>query len=206
MKSLFKYLLVFCLFPAQAFSAPSPRDFVKSLTDVIMAKVVTGSAPLKQRQETFRSVFTNNADMDTITKFVLGRSYKSASEEERQAFSKAFTDSVILTWTSRFMNYAGTEIVFQDTRQDKNDYYVTSSMTIPNSDSNINLIWRVRDNGGQLKLVDIVAEGVSMIQTYRTEYASVLQQNDGDVKALIKILQDKNKELAANPSPVSGKK
>ena len=57
------------------------------------------------------------------------------------------------------------------------------------------IIWRIVDKKDELKLADLVVEGVSMLMSYRNEYTSVLQQNGGDIAALVKQLAAKNETL-----------
>jgi len=59
----------------------------------------------------------------------------------------------------------------------------------------IRVNWRVRKFGDTYKIVDIVAEGVSIAVTLRSEYVSVLKRNGGDVGALTLVLLEKTKGL-----------
>lgn len=195
-------LLILGLFAAsgtRAEQAASPRAFAEQLADQIMKEVVLSKGAMPEKQAAFRRVFLEATNIRTIARFTLGRYYKSATEEQREAFISAFTDNVILTWTERFSNYAGEQIKFRDTRQDKNDFYVNSTLDIPNTENDIEIIWRISDKKGHMQLVDLVVEGVSMIMSYRNEYASVLQQNGGDVQTLINMLNNKNKALLNPP-------
>ncbi|MGN0904654.1 MAG: phospholipid-binding protein MlaC [Alphaproteobacteria bacterium] len=195
-------LLILGLFAAsgtRAEQAASPRAFAEQLADQIMKEVVLSKSAMPEKQAAFRRVFLEATNIRTIARFTLGRYYKSATEEQREAFISAFTDNVILTWTERFSNYAGEQIKFRDTRQDKNDFYVNSTLDIPNTENDIEIIWRISDKKGHMQLVDLVVEGVSMIMSYRNEYASVLQQNGGDVQTLINMLNNKNKALLNPP-------
>ncbi len=195
-------LLILGLFAAsgtRAEQAASPRAFAEQLADQIMKEVVLSKSAMPEKQAAFRRVFLEATNIRTIARFTLGRYYKSATEEQREAFISAFTNNVILTWTERFSNYAGEQIKFRDTRQDKNDFYVNSTLDIPNTENDIEIIWRISDKKGHMQLVDLVVEGVSMIMSYRNEYASVLQQNGGDVQTLINMLNNKNKALLNPP-------
>ena len=131
-------LLILGLFAAsgtRAEQAASPRAFAEQLADQIMKEVVLSKSAMPEKQAAFRRVFLEATNIRTIARFTLGRYYKSATEEQREAFISAFTDNVILTWTERFSNYAGEQIKFRDTRQDKNDFYVNSTLDIPNTEN-----------------------------------------------------------------------
>ena len=59
----------------------------------------------------------------------------------------------------------------------------------------IHVNWRVRKHGEGYKIVDIIAEGISIAVTLRSEYVSVLKRNGGDVDALTLVLREKAKGL-----------
>jgi phospholipid transport system substrate-binding protein len=53
----------------------------------------------------------------------------------------------------------------------------------------VRIDWRVRRRDDGYRIVDIVAEGISIAVTLRSEYTSVLKQNGGDVGALVRQLR-----------------
>ena len=55
------------------------------------------------------------------------------------------------------------------------------------------VVWRVREKGGQYKIVDIIIENVSLAITARNEYTAFIKNNPGGVDALIANLKSKIK-------------
>ncbi len=49
--------------------------------------------------------------------------------------------------------------------------------------------YRIRKDGDDFKVVDIVAEGVSLALTLRQEYAAVIERSNGKVEGLIERLR-----------------
>ena len=196
MKKLFLALILF-LSMTNAYAA-TPADaekFAKSIADQLVADVMQSKAPVEQKRIRFEEIFVTNADMDMIVRFVLGRSFKSAPPEKISEFKTVFIENFVLTWADRFNSYSGESVTFTNVRQNKNEFWTTSQINIPGTEKPIDVLWRLREKNGVIKVVDLVAEGVSMLQNYRNEYASVLQQNNGDVSALIRQLEKKNASL-----------
>jgi phospholipid transport system substrate-binding protein len=44
---------------------------------------------------------------------------------------------------------------------------------------------------GTYKITDIIVEGISMMTTQRSEFASVVQRNGGQVRGLIAMMREK---------------
>ncbi len=176
-----------------AFAQPDEAiAFAQKTADDIMTRVVELKAPLPDKEKNFHTVFTQAADLKKIARFVLGRFAKTASEAEMHAFTEAFTDSVVGTWTRRFDAYAGEKIVFKDARQENGkDAYVNSELLMADGESKVEIVWRVSTKNNKTTLVDLVVEGVSMILSYRNEYTAILQQNGGNISDLTEKLKNK---------------
>ena len=197
-KYIFFLILCTLAYITPAFSADIAEvdKFAKGLADDIMVNVVKSKAPLEEKQQSFRKTFLSAVDLKTAARFTLGRYARTATPEQIQTYTDALTDNIIYTWTKRFSDYAGDEIVFKGSRKSESgDFYITSSIELPETQNNVEVIWRIVDKKGTLKLADLVVEGVSMLMSYRNEYTSILQQNGGDVSALVAQMQKKNETL-----------
>ena len=186
-------LLLGMLISFRAQAADPAIDFVDHLADQILTEVVTADKTKEEKETLFRETFTEAVDLKGVGQFVLGTAWKKASEEERAAFLKAFTDLTVKTWADRFDLYTGQEIVFQGTRNaERGQIYVDS---VIQDTQPVEVIWRLRPSKDSYKIVDIVVEGVSMASTYRNDYRSFLQQNANSVPALISELERKSREF-----------
>ena len=145
-------------------------------------------------------------DVKKNARFTLGRYAKKASDEQLQAYTDALADNIVYTWTSRFNEYAGDAlnseaISFASARKSENgDFYITSKIKLPNAENEVEMIWRLSDKNGKMKLADLIVEGVSMLMSYRNEYTAILQQNGGDIDALTQMLKKKNETLKNSKS------
>lgn len=201
-KLLNVFLCLFC-FSSQALASETAtaEQFAKNLADNIITNVVRPKISLQQKQEKFQSVFMSAINVKKNARFTLGRYAKKASDEQLQAYTDALADNIVYTWTTRFNEYAGDAlnseaISFASARKSENgDFYITSKIKLPNAESDVEMIWRISDKNGGMKLADLIVEGVSMLMSYRNEYTAVLQQNGGDIDALTQMLKKKNETL-----------
>lgn len=201
-KLLNVFLCLFC-FSSQALASETAtaEQFAKNLADNIITNVVRPKISLQQKQKKFQSVFMSAINVKKNARFTLGRYAKKASDEQLQAYTDALADNIVYTWTTRFNEYAGDAlnseaISFASARKSENgDFYITSKIKLPNAESDVEMIWRISDKNGEMKLADLIVEGVSMLMSYRNEYTAVLQQNGGDIDALTQMLKKKNETL-----------
>ena len=67
---------------------------------------------------------------------------------------------------------------------------MVSSITLENGNK-LPVGWRIRRANGGFKIIDVVAEGVSLAITFRSEYTSVLKRSKGDLPGLTAELRAK---------------
>lgn len=201
-KLIFSFLcFVSVAFPAVAAEVEDAEKFARTLADDIITNVVRPKISLQKKQETFRKVFMAVINVKTNARFTLGRYAKTADPDQLKAYTDALADNIIYTWTDRFNGYADGSLTtdaikIKSSRQSENgDFYVTSEIDLPDTENDIEMIWRISEKKGTLKLADLIVEGVSMLMSYRNEYTAILQQNGGNIAALTEMLQKKNEAL-----------
>lgn len=180
--------------------ASAPEKFIHSLADRALGLVTDKGSDLASKRDRFENLLTDTFDMEGIGRFLLGRYWRLATPEEREAYLKAFKESIVYTYTARFDEYSGQKLVVDGSRQDGQFTLVSSRIVNPNGGPDVRVEWRLIRQGDGYKVADVVIEGVSMSVTQRQEYASVIQSNGGRVEALIKALNDRMARLRSSES------
>ncbi len=177
--------------PAQAQeNEQHARSFIDSLAgDAIKALTAPGTTD-ETRSEHFRRLLNDNFAVKTIARWVLGRHWKKATKDERAEYLDLFEELLIVTYVSRFSSYSGEKLEIEKTvANGKNDVTVYTSIIRDNSQPPLHVDWRVRNRKNTLKVIDVIVEGVSMGQTQRSEFASVIRRNGGKVEGLLAVLR-----------------
>ena len=144
------------------------------------------------RQARFRQLFHEDFDGDGIARFVLGRYWLSASGEEQQEFIKLFENYVVFVYTARLANFGGEIFKVRGSRSDGNGVIVSTDVISPGNASPLKMEWRLVSENGAYKVNDIIVEGISMTATQRSEFASIVQRNGGQVRGLIALMREKS--------------
>ena len=189
-----------------AANTEAATTFVSDLLSKALQSLADKSLTDEQREKQFRTMLDTKFDMPRISRFVLGRYWTTASEQERQNFQKLFEDYVVRAYSARFSQYSGEQVKVTGARPESDTVtLVTSQIIRPNGAPPAKIDWRVRKQDNDLKVVDIDVEGVSMLVTQREEFGSVIQRSGGTVAALNKTLQERlasgDTSLAAPPLP-----
>jgi phospholipid transport system substrate-binding protein len=192
---------VFVLISAAAMAAPppvNPADAVAFMNQLWnrAAELLNNKTDPMIRQARFRQLFHEDFDGAGIARFVLGRYWRSASEEEQQEFVKLFDDYVVFVYTARLANFGGETIKVRGSRSDGDGVIVSTDVVSPGSASPLRIDWRLVNDSGAYKVNDLIVEGVSMAVTQRAEFASVVQRNGGHLRGLIALMREKTASAA----------
>ena len=176
------------------------EGFVQSFADNAIASF-RSMDPGPERDKEFRRILNDGFDVRAIGKWVLGRYWRKAKDDEKEEYLSLFEDFIVVTYSLRFEGYSGSDITLNVTEsitKNDNDAIVRSQIKRPQSNTPILVDWRVKSNtNNQLKVVDVVVAGVSMSQAQRSEFSSVIKNSNGKISGLIKALKNKTAQLAS---------
>jgi phospholipid transport system substrate-binding protein len=184
--------LLLASLPAQAaLTGDDAKKFINNLGEDAITSLTGSNVSESERETRFRNLLESHFDLPGISKFVLGRYWKQATDAQRAEFQKLFEALLVKSYAKTFTQYAGERFQVTDARaQDDGSVVVNSHINRPNGDV-IRLDWRVEDVGGKLKITDLIVEGVSLRTTRRSEFASAIQSSGGTVAGLLNTLRQK---------------
>lgn len=172
------------------------KIFIKTLAEKAIASLTVKDLSKGEREKRFRTLMLDNFAIPGIARFVLGRHWPRASEQEKSEYLKLFEDLMVATYAERFSKYAGETLEIEQAEvRGENDIIVYSTIKRVDGAQPIKVAWRVRGKPGGFKIVDVIVEGISMVQTQKSEFASFIQQHDGNLGALLTEIR---KRIQAN--------
>ena len=174
---------------ATAFVNKAGQDLVTAINDPRLN--------LTQRRDKVASILRTAIDIEGTGRFILGRYVRQASPAELQDYLKLFDEIIIRNLSARFGEYRGVKFSLGRSQQrTEEDALVSTLIERPNSPA-FTLDWRVAEINGQPRVVDVIAEGTSLRLTTRSEYAAVIQRNNGRVASLLDAMRGQIAQLAA---------
>lgn len=175
---------------AEDAAAPDPRRFIEQLAAQAVEALTGPNLPQSERERRFRAMLDRSFDLPAISRFVLGRYWRVASEAEQEEFLRLFEAFLVQSYAARFADYSGEQFRVHGVRQENGYAIVQSTVIRPNAE-NVRVDWRLRNRDDAFKVVDIVIEGISMVVTQRADFGSVIQSSGGRVDGLLDLLRKK---------------
>lgn len=172
-------------------SEQEAQNFISNVTQAGISFLEDKTLSDVEKKERFRKFLKENFDLVTIGRFALGKYWRTTSTEQKKEYLGLFEDMIVDVYSKRFGEYDNQNIQVTKARpQGKNDVLVNSKIT-QNSGPEVALDWRVRKKkSGELKIIDVSVEGISMSLTQRSDFASVIQRGGGKVDVLLDHLKN----------------
>lgn len=165
------------------------KAFIDKMGQTAIGFLSDESLSQASKEKEFKKLLRRNFDIPTIGRFALGKNWRSATKEQRLEYQRLFETMIVKIYAARFNDYQGQNfetVSFQ--KVGKKDILV-KALIVPDSGPKIKVDWRVRNKGGQYKIIDVVIEGVSMAQTQRSDFSSVIQRGGGKIEVLLEHLR-----------------
>ena len=190
-KKLFLVLILF--YPVISHSDENigkSKLFVEKLGKQVVEKVSNTEITEQERYNNFKTLYLSSFDNYYISRFVLGRYWKTIDKGIQKQFVNSFNNYIVATYAPKFKGWEGTfkavESLFE------NNYY-NVKMDILNKDGpTLKMMWKIYINKNEeFKILDVNIDGVSMLVTQRAEFLSVIKNHPNGVKGLIDAMDKK---------------
>ena len=208
---VFALLLLALTSPVHTSGSP-PDQIARATTDKIIALVKENKDDYaKDSGKLFAMVDEHvlpHFDFRAMSRTVLGRYWREASEDQRKRFTSEFRDLLVRTYATALLKYNDERIVYQPFRMTQGDRTATVRSEVHRRDGgppiSINYSFYQTDSGW--KVYDMTIEGASLVTTYQSTYAQRVQK-EGIDKVIASLARDnKTAIVGKSPAPESPKK
>lgn len=190
-------LLLSCFISTLAFAVPSPVALVQSTSDQMLSQLQVHQATLKTDPNVVYNIVNRvllpHADLVTMSRLVVGRTaWLNASSADRKAFIQQFTMTLMRTYASALASYTNQSVKVYPIRggyANQSQVQVNTAVTQPDGPP-IPVSYRLALENGNWMVIDFSVDGVSIVENYRAQFASDL--NQGNLAALTQKLAQHN--------------
>jgi len=176
-----------------AAASESGSAFLMELRDKAIHQLADAEISEQEREQRFQDLLRSNFNLLAIGRFVLGTYWRNADESARAEFLAAFEGYIVQRFMPVFAAYQGQKIEIGESGDRENGGQMSSvdSRIMRGDGEPIPVTWRLQKTDEGYRIVDIVTAGVSMAITLRSEFASMLRDNGGDLRVAAQALRSK---------------
>ena len=145
------------------------KNTVNSVLDTLKNKDLDKVA----RQEKLVAVFDRAFKFDLMAKLSYGRAWQSLSDKRRAQFSKLFVERLKESYMEKLELYSEETVTFGEPIKKSRKLHMPTSLL--SNGEKISMLYKMYKSEGAWYIYDIEIQGVSIVSTYRSQYAELLK-------------------------------
>lgn len=205
---MMKKLLMAALFAAStaafAQDANAPDELVRRTTNDVLNIIKNDkdlqSGDTRKVVQLAEEKVLPNFDFARMTQLAVGKSWREASDAQKQALTKEFRTLLVRTYSTSLTQYRNQTIDVKPAKVGASDTEtVVKTLISQPGGQPIPIDYSMEKTSGGWKAYDIVVDGVSLVTNYRSSFGDEIRKSGID--GLIKTLADRNaKSAEAKPA------
>ena len=175
----------------------NPYQMLQDVAMVTFERIKSERQEIEKDPEKLRTVMEEEllpyVDYNFSALKVLGKHFRTVPKDKVPEFIRVFREYLITTYALALAYYDGQEVVFQPMKEVGKEKTITVRAVVKEPGRpDINIAFKLRKNSktNEWKAYDMVAEGISLLSSKQSEFASILRQ-DG-IQAVIDLMNRKN--------------
>ncbi|MBZ0307957.1 MAG: ABC transporter substrate-binding protein [Anaerolineae bacterium] len=146
-------------------------------------------------------VLIPHVDFGHVSSLVLGKYWRRATDEQKQAFSLQFQRLLVRTYSTAFKELQGWEISYTPLRMNEGDSDVSVHTQVKRTGAPpVDVVYRMHIQDGDWKAYDVKIEGISLITNYRSSFAREVRRSGmhGLIQRITELNDNRVKQVADN--------
>lgn len=186
------FLLALLIAPSFAYADDEPDIFLVNVSNQVLDVVKNNRKSYSETPDILEMALLDTlepaVDFDAFSRGVMGSYYKAASPQQRETFVTAFKATLIELYTQGLVSAEVDDIGIEETNiRSPSSASVTMKVTSKDQNS-YKLQYSLRkDAETNWKIRNIIVDGVNVGLTYRNQFKSAMETENGDLERVIQI-------------------
>jgi phospholipid transport system substrate-binding protein len=151
------------------------RGAIGKAVDIVKRPDLKGDAHKAQRRALLRKELFPYFDFQEMSRRSLGIQWKGRTPQERQEFVELFQKLLENSYAGKIEGYNGEKIVYGKETLDP-PYAEVRTRIVTRQGDEYSLNYRLLKDGERWRVYDVVIEGVSLVNNYRSQFADMLDR------------------------------
>ena len=184
-------VILVSFFVSQLTQAKNPSDLINEIVDEASI-ILSSDDPVESKIIKLNDIAERSVDINGIGMYTLGKYRKTISEEDKSKYQKLFKSYFLKSFSSRLVDYTDPKINVVSEKKVSDKYTIVNSiLEARKGRPEVKIDWRIYTKNPEKPLIrDLMVEGLSLARTQKEEFNSVIQNNNGDINSLFKVLEE----------------
>ena len=178
--------LLFYCHSAMAGDSTVVEEKLRSSLDAVFTILKQNDLDQTAKNKQIIEIVTPMFDFELMAKLSLGRKHwPGLSPEKKERFTELFVRRLKTSYLKNFTLYTNEEVAYETPRQVKKKIHIPTYLL--SKDKKISILYKFFNKGNEWKIYDLEIQGVSIIQSYRSQFSQILE--DGTIDDLLLKLE-----------------
>lgn len=189
-KTVFFYtfvIMLLCITPwVVSAEDKSPHDIIEQTSAEVLTALKNDSSEIKNNpnkiNELVDEIILPICDLERMGKYILAKHWKTATDNQRDAFVTEFKQMLIRNYGKHLAEYSNATVTVMPDKSAEEKLYQTVSTKldtrIGSKPFQVDYVFRVTENSS--KVVDVRVEGMSILKTFRTVFSQEIAETSLD--------------------------
>lgn len=181
MKKLF-WVVFFSLIMGQAAMAENydaAEKLIKCNLDAVISVLQKTDLSKEDKGNRITEIVTPMFDFSRMAKLTLGKRYwPGLSKENKKRFTELFVKRLKESYRDKLFLYTDEKVVYEAPVPVNKKVYIQTYLV--STDNKISMLYKLYKPGNSWKIYDLEVQGVSLVQTYRSQFQEILQSGTID--------------------------
>jgi len=166
-----------------AISKENPYEMIQQVADITFNRFKNEQPKIKQNPNLLKDIVREELlpyiDFRYAAFKVIGKNIKKTTKEERSEFVPVFRDYLVTSYAQVFTLYNNQKVTFSPAKKlGKEKIVAVNTQVLETGREPIDISFKVRKNSktNEWKAFDMIAEGVSLLDSKQAELNSVIRQ------------------------------
>lgn len=185
-----------------AWSQTAPDVLVKKTIEevltIVRADKEIQAGNVARITEVMEQKIAPHFDFSRMTRLAVGRSWREATPEQRDALIAEFRSLLMRSYSAAFTMYRAISVEYRPLRLDPgaDEATVSTQIRLPGGAQPLSVDYDMLRNGAEWKVFDVRIDGASLIINYRNLFSQEIK--NGGIDGLLKSLVEKNAGSASS--------
>ncbi len=166
------------------------RAVIDRTVEQVLAVLRDTDRTVEERRAGIEEIAYARFDLRTMSRLVLSRNWKKFSPAQQDEYVSQFRQYLATNYGSRIDRYNREEIDIVGERTEPRGDVTIKTKIVGGEFANATVDYRLRESGGEWRVIDVIVEGISLVSNYRDQFKEVLSREGPE--GLLKRLRDKN--------------
>lgn len=137
-----------------------------------------GTEPTAATRQKLESIVTRAVDLEGMAKSALGKTWAETPPAKQKKFLDAFKGRFRKATGEQLDQYRSTSIKYFPEKKEDDDTFVPTEVLVKGEPTHVD--YRMREEKGAWRIVDIVVDDVSTVENYRSSFNRIIKKEGMD--------------------------